>query len=152
MIAPAFIAHWRPLAPWATDHSERGPTAEIAAALGVSVRLLPLTDHPVRTRVQTPGGWLGFQEYFVREKALAEALGRFGVVVCRGWDPAIKLAAAPVLLGALRNAASPISRVASASSPKGTCSVAMMPTLTPTMPYSSASPTRQQRPISRLKK
>ncbi len=40
------------------------------------------------------------------EQALAEALGRFGVVVCRGWDPAIKLAAAPVLLGALRNAAS----------------------------------------------
>lgn len=39
-------------------------------------------------------------------QALAEALGRFGVVVCRGWEPALKAAAAPVLLGALRDAGS----------------------------------------------
>lgn len=47
-------------------------TAEVARSLGVSVRILPMSDDPVRTRVRTPDGWLGFQEYFVREKALVE--------------------------------------------------------------------------------
>jgi hypothetical protein len=34
--------------------------------------------------------------------------------------------------------------------PKGAISVEMMPSLMPTMPYSSASATRQTRPMSRL--
>jgi LPPG:FO 2-phospho-L-lactate transferase len=34
--------------------------------LGVSARLLPMSDDPVRTRVQTRNGWLDFQDYFVR--------------------------------------------------------------------------------------
>jgi bacillithiol biosynthesis cysteine-adding enzyme BshC len=38
-------------------------------------------------------------------RALAEVLGPFGVVVARGWDGALKSAAAPVLLGAARKAA-----------------------------------------------
>ncbi len=38
-------------------------------------------------------------------RALAELLGPFGVVVARGWDGALKAAAAPVLLGAARRAA-----------------------------------------------
>jgi LPPG:FO 2-phospho-L-lactate transferase len=50
-------------------------TAEIARRLGVGPRLLPMSDEPVRTRVSTPGGWLSFQEYFVRDKALVEVLG-----------------------------------------------------------------------------
>ncbi len=37
--------------------------------------------------------------------ALAELLGPWGVVVCRGWHGAVKAAAAPVLLGAARRAA-----------------------------------------------
>jgi LPPG:FO 2-phospho-L-lactate transferase len=41
-------------------------TAEIAAAWGLGVRLLPMTDQPVRTRVAlAEGGEVGFQEYFV---------------------------------------------------------------------------------------
>lgn len=36
--------------------------------------------------------------------ALAELLGRFGVVVCRGWAAALKAEARPALLGALRGA------------------------------------------------
>ena len=41
-------------------------TAEIAAAWGVDVRLLPMSDTPVRTMVDVDGeGELGFQEYFV---------------------------------------------------------------------------------------
>ena len=39
---------------------------EIARALGVPSRILPMTDEPVRTRVRTDDGWLDFQDYFVR--------------------------------------------------------------------------------------
>jgi LPPG:FO 2-phospho-L-lactate transferase len=48
-------------------------TAGIAAALGVSARILPMSDQPVRTRIQGPEGWITFQEYFVRDKAQTEA-------------------------------------------------------------------------------
>jgi len=41
---------------------------EIAERLGVRVPILLPTDDPVHTRVQTPAGWLAFQEYFVRER------------------------------------------------------------------------------------
>ena len=47
-------------------------TAELARRLGVSARILPMSDDAVRTRVRTPDGWLTFQEYFVREKAQGE--------------------------------------------------------------------------------
>ena len=47
-------------------------TAELARRLGVSARILPMSDDAVRTRVRTPDGWLTFQEYFVREKAQVE--------------------------------------------------------------------------------
>lgn len=49
-------------------------TADIARRLGLRARLLPMSDDPVRTRIRTPGGWLSFQEYFVREKARVEVL------------------------------------------------------------------------------
>jgi LPPG:FO 2-phospho-L-lactate transferase len=42
-------------------------TAEIALAWGLGVRLLPMTDDPVRTMVDVAGeGEIGFQEYFVQ--------------------------------------------------------------------------------------
>jgi LPPG:FO 2-phospho-L-lactate transferase len=44
-------------------------TAELGRRLGVAARILPMSDDPVRTRIETPDGWLDFQEYFVREKA-----------------------------------------------------------------------------------
>jgi LPPG:FO 2-phospho-L-lactate transferase len=40
---------------------------EIAASLGARARVLPMTDDPVRTRVRTPRGRLGLQEFLVRE-------------------------------------------------------------------------------------
>jgi len=49
-------------------------TAHLAARLGVTARVLPVTDDPVRTRIRTPEGWLGFQEYFVRDKAQVTVL------------------------------------------------------------------------------
>jgi LPPG:FO 2-phospho-L-lactate transferase len=41
--------------------------AEIATALGVQAAVLPMSDQRVRTRVATPQGWLGLQEFLVRE-------------------------------------------------------------------------------------
>ncbi len=42
-------------------------TAELARAFGVGVSLVPVTDDPLRTRVQLADGpEVGFQEYFVR--------------------------------------------------------------------------------------
>jgi LPPG:FO 2-phospho-L-lactate transferase len=49
-------------------------TVEIARRLGTGVRVLPMSDDRVRTRIRTPAGWLTFQEYFVREKARVEVL------------------------------------------------------------------------------
>ena len=40
--------------------------AELATALGVGARLLPMTDDIVRTKLRTDEGWLAFQDYFVR--------------------------------------------------------------------------------------
>ncbi|HEY5520046.1 MAG TPA: 2-phospho-L-lactate transferase [Candidatus Limnocylindrales bacterium] len=40
--------------------------AIMARALGVSARLLPMSDERVRTQVRTADGWLDFQDYFVR--------------------------------------------------------------------------------------
>jgi LPPG:FO 2-phospho-L-lactate transferase len=43
--------------------------ARIAAGLGVAARVLPMSDDPVRTRVRTPAGWRGFQEYLILDRA-----------------------------------------------------------------------------------
>ncbi len=43
-------------------------TAELAAALGVTARILPMCDEPVATLIETPAGRLEFQDYFVRRR------------------------------------------------------------------------------------
>jgi LPPG:FO 2-phospho-L-lactate transferase len=43
-------------------------TSYLCRQLGVTHTLLPMTDAPVRTIVDTDQGELGFQEYFVRER------------------------------------------------------------------------------------
>jgi LPPG:FO 2-phospho-L-lactate transferase len=40
-------------------------TAHLCRALGITARVLPMSEDPVRTRVLTVEGWLDFQEYFV---------------------------------------------------------------------------------------
>ena len=50
-------------------------TAEIARAWNLDVRILPMTDDRVRTRVDTPAGELAMQEWFVRERAEPEVRG-----------------------------------------------------------------------------
>jgi LPPG:FO 2-phospho-L-lactate transferase len=43
---------------------------DLGRRLGLGTRVLPMSDDDVRTRFLTDQGWLGFQEYFVREKLL----------------------------------------------------------------------------------
>ena len=43
-------------------------TAHLCRALGIAVRVLPMSNDPVRTRVLTAEGWLDFQEYFVHRQ------------------------------------------------------------------------------------
>jgi LPPG:FO 2-phospho-L-lactate transferase len=43
-------------------------TAHLCKALGITARVLPMSDDPVRTRVLTTAGWLDFQDYFVRHQ------------------------------------------------------------------------------------
>ncbi len=44
-------------------------TREISAALGVKSAIVPMSDDPVRTMVETGAGLLEFQDYFVRRRA-----------------------------------------------------------------------------------
>jgi LPPG:FO 2-phospho-L-lactate transferase len=44
-------------------------TDDFRRRLGISARLLPMSDNRVRTRLRTDEGWLDFQEYFVRLRA-----------------------------------------------------------------------------------
>lgn len=39
--------------------------AHLQAMLGVSARILPMCDEPVRTEIRTDDGWIDFQTYFV---------------------------------------------------------------------------------------
>lgn len=40
----------------------------VQRSLGVTARILPMTEAPVRTEVRTAAGWLEFQDYFVRQR------------------------------------------------------------------------------------
>ena len=53
------------------DDGERLTTiaSEMARALGVRATVLPMCDEPVRTRVRTPAGWRGFQEFLIQDRA-----------------------------------------------------------------------------------
>jgi LPPG:FO 2-phospho-L-lactate transferase len=42
--------------------------AAISAALGVQARVLPMSDHPVRTRVMAHGRWWPFQEFMIKAR------------------------------------------------------------------------------------
>ena len=59
--------------------------AELAAALGVAARVLPMSDDPVRTSVRHGGRWWSFQEYMIR----AGAGGPVEEVVFEGADRAM---------------------------------------------------------------
>ena len=45
--------------------------AEVVRAMGVSARVLPMSDDGVRTWVRTPDGWRPFQEFMIVDRAAA---------------------------------------------------------------------------------
>jgi LPPG:FO 2-phospho-L-lactate transferase len=49
--------------------------AQIARALGASGRVLPMCEQPVRTRVRTPAGWRGLQEFLILDRGQAPIEG-----------------------------------------------------------------------------
>jgi LPPG:FO 2-phospho-L-lactate transferase len=72
-------------------------TAGLASALGVRARLLPMTDDPVATLVDTASGRFGFQEYFVARRHRDDVVG----LVLDGVEAATP---APGVLAALTDA------------------------------------------------
>lgn len=50
-------------------------TGQLCSSLGIAHRLIPMSDQPVRTMVETSAGELGFQTYFVREQCQPAVTG-----------------------------------------------------------------------------
>ena len=57
------------------DKSLAEATEEIVRKFGVAATILPMSNERVETRIETPDGELGFQEYFVRERWQPEVRG-----------------------------------------------------------------------------
>jgi LPPG:FO 2-phospho-L-lactate transferase len=56
----------------------RSPTdalAQLCKSIGVSARVLPMSDEPVRTWVRNPAGWRSFQEFMIRDRAAGPVEG-----------------------------------------------------------------------------
>jgi LPPG:FO 2-phospho-L-lactate transferase len=49
--------------------------AELGTALGLTARVLPMADAPVRTRVRSGGRWVGVQEFLIRAGSNAPIAG-----------------------------------------------------------------------------
>jgi len=50
-------------------------TAAVAERFGITARVVPMSDDPVRTRIDTPEGELAFQDYFVRRRCEPRVTG-----------------------------------------------------------------------------
>ncbi|MGH8429232.1 MAG: 2-phospho-L-lactate transferase [Solimonas sp.] len=70
-------------------------TRDVCRRLGVAVRVLPMSDDRVRTRVRSDGGWIDFQVYFVRQQCRP-------VVHELAFDGADKARAQPEIIAALK--------------------------------------------------
>lgn len=75
-------------------------TRDFCRRLGIAARILPASDRPVRTVVETADGPLAFQHYFVRERAEPAVTGfRFEGAEAAAPEPAVLRALAdPALL------------------------------------------------------
>ena len=60
-------------------------TTDLCRRLGIAVRVLPMSDDRVRTRVRTDAGWIEFQDYFVRQQCrpVVHELAFDGVTLAR---------------------------------------------------------------------
>jgi len=117
----------------AAGETPTGVCVHLAAKLGVAARILPMSDDPVRTVVETAQGTLAFQEYFVREQCrpplravcfdgaveakptpqvlqVLAARSLAGIVICPSnpWLSIDPILAVPGLRAALEAAAAPV--------------------------------------------
>src|SRR6266436_1211080 len=60
-------------------------TSDICQRLGIGVRVVPMSDDRVRTRVRSDVGWIDFQNYFVRQRCrpVVHELAFDGVTLAR---------------------------------------------------------------------
>ena len=70
-------------------------TGDVCRRLGVSARVLPMSDDRVRTRVRSESGWLDFQDYFVRQQCRP-------IVHALAFDGADQARAQPDVIAALK--------------------------------------------------
>lgn len=70
-----FGTHIRRMAALKAGRSLTDITVEMSKALGIGPAILPMTDQPVATMVQTPVGKLAFQDYFVARQQRDDVLG-----------------------------------------------------------------------------
>ncbi len=105
--------------------------ARIAAALGVTARVLPMSDRPVRTRILTDRGWRPFQEFMIKDRgkgpvldvdfrhaaaadptpAVLDAIASARAIIIGPSNPAISVApilALPGLTDAIKTSAAPV--------------------------------------------
>jgi LPPG:FO 2-phospho-L-lactate transferase len=78
-------------------------TAHYAKSFGIAAKVLPMSDDPVRTIVDTDLGRLAFQEYFVREQCRprVSAIGFDGAAAARPSQLALDALTAPDLKGVI---------------------------------------------------
>jgi LPPG:FO 2-phospho-L-lactate transferase len=50
-------------------------TDQLRRRLAVSTPIIPMTDDRVGTTIETPGGWIDFQDYFVRRRQQDDVIG-----------------------------------------------------------------------------
>ena len=74
-------------------------TMDIARRFGIRAVILPMSDEPVRTRVHTPDGDLGFQRYFVEHRCepVVTGLSFAGAEECRLVPAALRALQEPSL-------------------------------------------------------
>ncbi|MGI9019782.1 MAG: 2-phospho-L-lactate transferase [Solirubrobacterales bacterium] len=68
---------------------------QIASALGAAARVLPMSEDRVRTRVLTPGGWRGLQEFLIldRGEAAIEGIEVEGLAEARPTEQVLEVVA-----------------------------------------------------------
>jgi len=77
-------------------------TARLTRNLGIAHAIVPMSDAPLRTQVETAEGWLDFQRYFVAEQCRPVATGvRFEGSPGAAMSPAFAAALAREDLGAI---------------------------------------------------
>ncbi len=70
-----FATHVRRTSALQAGRSLTDITAGVSRALGIEPSILPMTDSPVATMVETPAGTLAFQDYFVARRQQDDVLG-----------------------------------------------------------------------------